>query len=52
MPGPRIPVVAMTANFLAGQTGALVAEGVDGFLPKPLLPETLGEVLGPLLRKE
>jgi CheY-like chemotaxis protein len=50
MPGPRIPVVAMTASALSGNGVAPGTEGLDGYLPKPLLPETIAEVLVPLLR--
>jgi signal transduction histidine kinase len=52
MPGPRMPVVAMTADVLAERSGALPPGLLDGFLPKPILPETLREVLGPILQRD
>lgn len=48
-PGRSIPVVAMTAGAMADQRRAVQAAGLDGFLAKPLLPETLAAVLSPLL---
>jgi signal transduction histidine kinase len=48
-PGPRVPVVAMTADILAAQREAAGADALDGFLPKPILPETLREVLATVL---
>jgi two-component system, sensor histidine kinase len=51
LPGPRIPVIAMTADVLAMQRETLPSDQLDGFLPKPILPETLGNVLGPVLRR-
>jgi two-component system, sensor histidine kinase len=41
----RIPVIAMTADVLPAQRAAFLAAGLDGFLPKPLLPEDLDAVL-------
>lgn len=48
-PGQTMPVVAMTAGAMANQRSEALATGLDGFVAKPLLPETLGAVLGPLL---
>jgi two-component system, sensor histidine kinase len=48
-PGPRVPVVAMTADILAAQREAAGADALDGFLPKPILPETLREILASVL---
>ncbi|MBL9051065.1 MAG: response regulator [Tabrizicola sp.] len=50
-PGPRVPVVAMTADILAARREAQEAEPLDGFLPKPILPETLRAVLASVLAK-
>lgn len=36
-----VPIVAMTADVLEDQIKALRAAGFDGYLPKPLLPESL-----------
>jgi two-component system, sensor histidine kinase len=52
MPGPRMPVVAMTADVLAERSEALPPGLLDGFLPKPILPETLRDVLGPILQRD
>jgi two-component system, sensor histidine kinase len=52
MRGPRVPVVAMTADVLAEHSDALPPGLLDGFLPKPILPEALHEVLGPLLPQD
>ncbi|MDM7931998.1 response regulator [Tabrizicola sp.] len=48
-PGRAVPVVAMTAGAMADQRAAVLAAGLDGFVAKPLLPEALGAILGPLL---
>lgn len=49
--GPKLPVVAMTADVLAihGDDGLRTA--LDGFLPKPILPEKLREVLASVLHR-
>ncbi|MBA3909291.1 MAG: hybrid sensor histidine kinase/response regulator [Rhodobacter sp.] len=47
--GQTMPVVAMTAGAMANQRAAALSAGLDGFVAKPLLPETLGAVLSPLL---
>ena len=49
--GSRIPVVAMTADILSIQRDDTLRERLDGFLPKPILPETLREVLARVLRR-
>jgi two-component system, sensor histidine kinase len=51
MPGPRIPVIAMTADVLAMRRETVPSDQLDGFLPKPILPETLSSVLGPILQR-
>jgi signal transduction histidine kinase len=47
--GRRIPVIAMTADALAVRRDDDLRKALDGFLPKPILPETLNEVLGRVL---
>lgn len=47
--GNRIPVIAMTADVLAVRRDDELRAGLDGFLPKPILPETLREVLASVL---
>lgn len=47
--GNRIPVIAMTADVLAVRRDDELRAGLDGFLPKPILPETLREVLAGVL---
>jgi CheY-like chemotaxis protein len=48
--GRTIPVVAMTADVLAIRRDDILRERLDGFLAKPILPETLREVLAKVLR--
>ena len=48
--GRKIPVVAMTADVLSIRRDDTLRERLDGFLPKPILPETLREVLAQVLR--
>ena len=47
--GNRIPVIAMTADVLAVRRDDQLRAALDGFLPKPILPETLREVLAHVL---
>lgn len=49
--GRKIPVVAMTADVLSIRRDDTLRHGLDGFLPKPILPETLREVLAQVLRR-
>lgn len=49
--GRKIPVVAMTADVLSIRRDDVLRERLDGFLPKPILPETLREVLVQVLRR-
>lgn len=51
-PAGAVPVVAMTAGATADQRAAVQAAGLDGFLAKPLLPDALAEVFGPLLTRK
>lgn len=43
--GQRVPVIAMTADILAVREDEALRAALDGFLPKPILPEALREVL-------
>jgi two-component system, sensor histidine kinase len=47
--GNRIPVIAMTADVLAVRRDDELRAALDGFLPKPILPEALREVLARVL---
>lgn len=49
--GRRVAVVAMTADVLAIHRDDGLRVALDGFLPKPILPETLHEVLVKALRR-
>jgi two-component system, sensor histidine kinase len=49
--GRTVPVVAMTADVLAIRSDDALRAAVDGFLPKPILPETLRDVLTAVLHR-
>lgn len=34
--GKRIPIIAMTANAMKGEAERCIAEGMDGYIPKPI----------------
>jgi signal transduction histidine kinase/CheY-like chemotaxis protein/HPt (histidine-containing phosphotransfer) domain-containing protein len=43
--GPKVPVVAMTANAMQGDRERCVEAGMDDYLTKPVQPERLAEAL-------
>jgi PAS domain S-box-containing protein len=43
--GERVPIVAMTANTMAGDRERCIEAGMDDYLPKPLRVEELEEAL-------
>ncbi|RYI03622.1 MAG: response regulator, partial [Acetobacteraceae bacterium] len=49
--GRKVAVVAMTADVLAIHRDDDLRADLDGFLPKPILPEALREVLATALRR-
>lgn len=44
-----LPIVAMTADVMSDQIAAVRRAGFDGYLAKPLLPETLGVEIARLI---
>ncbi|MBQ4284289.1 MAG: response regulator [Lachnospira sp.] len=46
------PVVALTANAITGAKEMYIAEGFDAFLPKPINPEKLEQLILKLLPRE
>lgn len=51
-PCRNTPVVALTANAIAGAKDMYLSEGFQGFLSKPIIPEKLEEMLKELLPQE
>ena len=49
--GRNVAVVAMTADVLAIHRDDGLRAALDGFLPKPILPEALREALATVLRR-
>ncbi|MGZ9148893.1 MAG: response regulator, partial [Candidatus Deferrimicrobiaceae bacterium] len=50
--GGRLPVVALTANALSGDSDACLAAGMDGYLSKPFTIQKLGNTLSKWLSVE
>lgn len=49
--GRQVAVVVMTADVLAIHRDDGLRDALDGFLPKPILPEALREALATVLRR-
>lgn len=50
LPGPPLPVLAMTADAASNDRARYLAEGLDGYLAKPLTLETVSTALAAHLR--
>jgi len=48
---PDIPVIAMTANAMAGDRERVLEAGMNDYLAKPINPKTLDEMLQRWLTK-
>jgi PAS domain S-box-containing protein len=44
-PGRRLPILALSANALRGETGRALAAGMDGYLTKPVQLDVLQQAL-------
>ena len=51
-PCERTPVIALTANAITGAKEMYLSEGFDAFLPKPINPEKLEQMILRLLPRE
>ncbi|NEX21322.1 transporter substrate-binding domain-containing protein [Thiorhodococcus mannitoliphagus] len=51
LPGGGPPIIALTANALAGERERCLAAGLDGYLTKPIEPETLSVEMSRWLRR-
>ncbi len=51
-PEQRMPIVALTANAMAGEKERCVAAGMDDYLVKPLDPELMNRTIERLLRPD
>ena len=47
-----VPVVALTANVMNGDRERYLADGMQGYLPKPIMPEDLGRLLSEFCPRE
>ena len=47
--GPRLPIVALTADAIAGTEDACLAAGMDAYLTKPINSRKLGQALAKYL---